>query len=134
MLRVLEFLPIEYDQLGIIRARSGNSSQYAAPGNIYRTRDDRYASIAAFAQTIFERLCKALDLEHLLADSHFIAREAIASVADSELGRVKMQGVVPRFSETPGTVRHAGPAQGEHNLQVWREAGFTDEQIAFMAA
>ena len=47
MLRVLDFLPIEYDQLGIVRGRTGNQSQYAAPGNVYQTLDGRWASIAA---------------------------------------------------------------------------------------
>ena len=53
MMRTLEFLAIEYDQLGAVRTRSGNRSQYAAPGNVYRTADDKWASIAA------------LDAEHL---------------------------------------------------------------------
>jgi crotonobetainyl-CoA:carnitine CoA-transferase CaiB-like acyl-CoA transferase len=187
MLRVVEFLPIEYDQLGVVRTRSGNSSQYAAPGNIYRTSDGRYASIAASAQSIFLRFCKALGLDQLpgdprfalnparvanrhaldgivgdaigkltlaelrerlvehevgfspindiadvFADPHFAARETIVSVPDSELGTVRMQNVVPRFSATPGRVRRAGPAQGEHNDEVWREHGFTDAQIALM--
>ena len=39
MLRTLEFLAIEYDQLGVVRTRSGNRSQYAAPGNIYANGD-----------------------------------------------------------------------------------------------
>jgi crotonobetainyl-CoA:carnitine CoA-transferase CaiB-like acyl-CoA transferase len=47
MLRLLEFSAIEYDQLGVVRGRSGNTSQYAAPGTIYRTADGRYTSIAA---------------------------------------------------------------------------------------
>ena len=37
MMRTLEFLAIEYDQLGAVRTASGNRSQYAAPGNIYAT-------------------------------------------------------------------------------------------------
>ncbi|MDQ2928059.1 MAG: CoA transferase [Pseudomonadota bacterium] len=185
MLRVLEFLPIEYDQLGIVRTRSGNRSQYAAPGNVYRTRDGKFASIAASTQSIFERLCAALGLGALLADSRFadnparvvhqslldeqvgaavaaltmqdlralfedhevgfspiqdiadvfvdpqlVARQAIVTVADSELGDVRMQNVVPRFSATPGEVRHAGPALGEHNDEVWRSVGFTATEIA----
>jgi len=189
MLRVLEFLPIEYDQLGAVRTRSGNRSQYAAPGNVYRTRDGRWASIAASTQSIFVRLCKALGLGHLPADPRFAdnmarvanrdaldeivaaaigahdlaglrerfaehevafspindiadvfadpqmqAREAIVAVPDSELGTVRMQGVVPRFSDTPARVRVAGPALGEHNDEVWRELGFDDAQIARMRA
>jgi crotonobetainyl-CoA:carnitine CoA-transferase CaiB-like acyl-CoA transferase len=62
MLRVMEFSAIEYDQLGAVRGRSGNTSQYAAPGNIYRTADGHCASIAASTQSIFERLCRALGL------------------------------------------------------------------------
>ena len=65
MLRTLDFLAIEYDQLGVVRTPVGNRSQYAAPGNIYATPDGKWASIAASTQSIFERLCAALGLEHL---------------------------------------------------------------------
>src|ERR1700753_3373630 len=72
MMRTLEFLAIEHDQLGAVRVASGNRSQYAAPGNIYATADGKWASIAASTQSIFERFCKALDLEHLITDPRFI--------------------------------------------------------------
>ena len=71
MFRVLDFLPIEYDQLGVVRQRSGNSSQYAAPGNVYRTREGRWASIAASTQRIYERLCTALNRTDLVSDPRF---------------------------------------------------------------
>ena len=45
--------------------QTGNRSQYAAPGNIYATNDGKWASIAASTQSIFERFCRALELEHL---------------------------------------------------------------------
>jgi crotonobetainyl-CoA:carnitine CoA-transferase CaiB-like acyl-CoA transferase len=32
-----------------------------------------------------------------------------------------MTGVVPRFAATPGTIRHAGPALGEHTDELLRE-------------
>ena len=187
MLRVLEFSAIEYDQLGAVRGRSGNTSQYAAPGNVYRTADGRYASIAASTQSIFVRLCTALGLDHLpaddrfaknpqrvahraeldaivggaigalslddlrqrlsaqqvgfspindiadvFADPHLLARDAIVCVDDAELGPVRMQNVVPRFSATPGSVRRGGPSLGQDNDQVWLEHGFTREQITLM--
>jgi len=189
MLRTLEFLAIEYDQLGAVRTRSGNRSQYAAPGNVYRTADGKWASIAASTQSIFVRLCAALGLDHLLQDERFAtnparvknykvldeivgaalgkltlaevretfarhevgfspiydiadvfddpqfkARQAIVAVPDSELGSVRMQGVVPRFSETPGTVRHAGPTIGEHNKEVYEGLGLTATEIARLKA
>lgn len=94
MLRVLEFLPIEYDQLGIVRGRTGSASQYGAPGNVYRTRDDRWASIAASTQRIFERFCDALGRRDLVADPRFSSnasrvanREALDEIIGREIGQ-----------------------------------------------
>ncbi len=72
MMRTLDFLAIEYDQLGTVRTASGNRSQYAAPGNIYATSDGKWASIAASTQSIFERFCAALGMQHLVSDPRFI--------------------------------------------------------------
>jgi crotonobetainyl-CoA:carnitine CoA-transferase CaiB-like acyl-CoA transferase len=184
MLRALDFLAVEYDQLGAVRTGSGNRSQYAAPGNIYRTKDGKWASIAASTQSIFVRFCAALGLERLLADSRFgdnpsrvahrdllddivagaigqltlaelrerldrhevgfspiydasdifddpqfAARGAIVQVVDGELGRLRMQCVVPRFSETPGAVRSSGPTLGEHNQEVYGALGLGAHEI-----
>ncbi len=71
MFRILDFLPVEYDQLGVVRARSGNRSQYGAPGNVYRTSDAQWASIAASSQSIFERLARAIGRPDLIADERF---------------------------------------------------------------
>lgn len=185
MFRVMDFLPIEYDQLGIVRGRLGNRSQYAAPGNVYRTRDGHWASIAASTQRIFERLCVALeltgvaedpryrtnpdrvrnrealdalvaeaigrhtldglaalldahsvgfspiyDIADIFRDPHIAAREGIVSVNDDELGPVRMQSVVPRFSATPGAVHHAGPSLGQHNDEVLGALGYSGTQQA----
>ena len=50
---------------------------------------------------------------------HFLDRDDIIEVDDPELGRTRMLGVVPKFSETPGAVEHAGPRLGEHNYQIY---------------
>lgn len=49
------------------------------------------------------------DAEDMLRDPHFAARKAIISVDDPVLGPTTMQGVFPKFSETPGGVRRAAP-------------------------
>ena len=189
MLRVLDFLAIEYDQLGVVRGRSGNRSQYAAPGDLYVTRDGKWASLAISAQSIYQRFCAALGLDALLTDPRFatnpdrvrncealdaivaatikkismaelrerldahevgfspiydisevftdpqlVAREAIVSVVDSELGELRMQAVVPRFSSTPGAVHHAGPALGEHNAEVYGELGVAAPELERLRA
>jgi crotonobetainyl-CoA:carnitine CoA-transferase CaiB-like acyl-CoA transferase len=40
-------------------------------------------------------------------------------VPDEDFGSVRMQGVVPRFVETPGEVRHSGRALGADNDDVY---------------
>jgi len=39
-------------------------------------------------------------------------------VMHPELGELAMQNVAPRLSDTPGKVTSAGPALGEHNLEI----------------
>jgi crotonobetainyl-CoA:carnitine CoA-transferase CaiB-like acyl-CoA transferase len=174
MLRCLDFLAIEYDQLNVIRERTGNLNAYSAPSDIYKTTDDQWIGLAVSAPTVFARFAQAIGRPDLLQDDrfssnsarlrnrdgieqivrdwfasrteveasdvlrknsvsfnriysiqdvfndeHFRAREAIVPVRDSELGLVRMQNVVPRFSKTPGNVWRAGPSQGEHNVEVF---------------
>jgi formyl-CoA transferase len=64
------------------------------------------------------RIFRAADM---FDDPHFAARQAIVTVPHPELGVLPMQNVVPKLSASPGAVRSAGPALGEHNDQVWGE-------------
>ncbi|QIE57249.1 CoA transferase [Pikeienuella piscinae] len=57
--------------------------------------------------------------EDMIADPHFKAREAIVEVDHPQFGKMKMQNVAPRLSETPGAVRHVGPELGEDNDYVY---------------
>jgi formyl-CoA transferase len=66
----------------------------------------------------------------MLADPQFAAREAIVEIDHPVFGRVKMQNVFPKLSDTPGAVRWAGPTLGEHTEAVLRErVGCAAEQI-----
>ena len=62
------------------------------------------------------RIFKAADM---LADPHFAARQAIVTVPHPDFGDLPMHNVAPKLSATPGSVRTAGPALGEHSDQVW---------------
>ena len=89
-------------------------------------------SIAAWTSTIDgEALADLLEKQgvpnghiyrapEMLEDPHFAAREAIVRVAHRSFGRLAMQNVVPRLSETPGKVVSAGPELAEHNDEVYR--------------
>ena len=59
------------------------------------------------------------DAAQIMADPHYQAREDIIDIDDPELGKTKMLGIVPKFSETPGAVEHAGPTLGEHNQHIY---------------
>tara|TARA_B100001146_G_scaffold110033_2_gene97179 strand:+ start:1233 stop:2360 length:1128 start_codon:yes stop_codon:yes gene_type:complete len=59
------------------------------------------------------------DAPQIMTDPHYLAREDIIDIDDPELGKTKMLGVVPKFSETPGLVQHAGPTVGEHNQHIY---------------
>ena len=64
-------------------------------------------------------VCPIYSMADVFADPHFAARQDIVEVEDPRVGAVPMPSVVPRFSETPGAVRHTGPALGEHNNDVY---------------
>ncbi len=59
------------------------------------------------------------DAPQIMSDPHYQAREDIIDINDPELGKTKMLGIVPKFSETPGAVKHAGPNVGEHNQRIY---------------
>ena len=68
--------------------------------------------------------------DEVLADPHYRARGSIATVADADLGPLRMQNVIGRLSETPGRIAHAGPRLGEHNRAVLvDELGFSPAEL-----
>lgn len=71
MFRVLDFLPIEYDQLGVVRTRQGNLNAYSAPSSVYKTKDDKWVTLAVSAPTVFRRLALAIGRPDLLEDARF---------------------------------------------------------------
>ncbi|MEZ5098968.1 MAG: CoA transferase [Thermoleophilia bacterium] len=73
----------------------------------------------------------AHDVAGIFADPHYRERGSIASVADDELGTIRMQAPAPRLGGTPGRIEHAGPPRGAHNDEVYRGLlGLTDDELA----
>jgi crotonobetainyl-CoA:carnitine CoA-transferase CaiB-like acyl-CoA transferase len=54
----------------------------------------------------------------MLADPQFQARASIVAVPHPEFPNLKMQNVVPKLSDTAGSVRWPGPALGAHTREV----------------
>jgi crotonobetainyl-CoA:carnitine CoA-transferase CaiB-like acyl-CoA transferase len=89
------------------------------------TVDEALAALAA-ADVPAGRIYSVADI---VADPHYRARDMIL---DAELPggtRVKMPGIVPKLSGTPGAVRWQGPALGAHTDSVLADLGRDAETI-----
>jgi crotonobetainyl-CoA:carnitine CoA-transferase CaiB-like acyl-CoA transferase len=71
MMRILEVLPIEWDQLGQVHEPVGNGNAYVSPSGMFRAGDGGWVSFTAATQNVFERLCRLIGREDLLADPRF---------------------------------------------------------------
>jgi Predicted acyl-CoA transferases/carnitine dehydratase len=54
----------------------------------------------------------------ILADETYRERESVVTVADPDLGEVRMQGVVPRLANHAGAFRTTAPRLGQDNALV----------------
>jgi crotonobetainyl-CoA:carnitine CoA-transferase CaiB-like acyl-CoA transferase len=70
----------------------------------------------------------------IVADPHYQARDMILASRLPDGTAVKMPGIVPKLSATPGEVRWAGPALGADTDKVLAELGFDVEQIVQLRA
>jgi formyl-CoA transferase len=173
---LMESTMADFELGGVVRQRSGSTLTGVAPSNVYPTSDGAEVIIAANADTVFVRLCKAMGRAELatderfathgargrnmdeldgiiadwsetlpcpellalldqhgvpagriftapdmLADPQYLAREMVQRVTSAQGWEVPMTGVVPRFTETPGRIRHAGARLGEHTDDVLGE-------------
>ena len=70
------------------------------------------------------------DIQDIFNDPHYAARQAMVAVDDPDLGTAVVQNVIPKFSETPGSVDFLGAAKGAHNNEVYiDELGYSREQV-----
>ncbi|WP_417662764.1 CaiB/BaiF CoA transferase family protein [Pseudomonas sp.] len=63
----------------------------------------------------------------IVKDPHYLARQMIETV-QTAAGPLKVPGVLPKLSRTPGRIGTGGPALGEHTDDVLAGLGLTDEQ------
>ncbi|MBO0603009.1 CoA transferase [Sporosarcina sp. E16_3] len=72
-------------------------------------------------------------IEDIFEDEHFKARENIVEIEHPRLGKMKMPGIVPKFSKTPGSIRSIGPDLGADNDTILKDlAGLSDEDIRLL--
>ena len=76
---------------------------------------------------------KIYTVRDIAADAHYAAREMIRNV-DTSSGPLKVPGVVPKLSATPGRIEGGGPTLGQHTDDVLHELGYDDARIAGLRA
>jgi len=120
----------------------------------FRTNQARLANVEALDEIVgawvaqrtqaecIDQLVKAevavapvADFKDLAEDPHLIARKALATIEDPELGTLRMPDVLPRLSDTPGRIRYAGLPMGVHNDEIYRgRLGLTESEVAELRA
>ncbi len=68
LLSMMGAMVIDYDQLGIVMKRKGNRSTWTVPRNAYRTKDDRWVAVSCAANTIAQRLFRAIGRDDMADD------------------------------------------------------------------
>jgi len=70
-------------------------------------------------------------IKDIFEDPQYKAREDIIEVPDKNLGTIKMPGIVPKFSKTPGQVKWGCPDLGANNEEVYKDyLGLSKEDVA----
>ncbi len=102
---------VNYDQLGLVQERAASRLPFTAPRNIYRTRDDKFMSVGGSAQSIFERLCTALEVPDLVRDPRFVDNQArlanvdaLDEVLQEAIGRFDRDQLMRRFVELEAAI------------------------------
>ena len=77
---------------------------------------------------------KIFSMADIAADAHYLARDMIRQVKLGDGTALKVPGVVPKLSETPGDIEWVGPALGEHTESVLAAHGYARAEIAGLRA
>ena len=122
-LKVLEWLPAK-----------GEYKEWTAVGGEYTVASDNTVSIPfvgaiSTAQRSPDEVIAALDaarvpvgriysVADIARDAQYLAREMIVQTRTAAGEPLKVPGIVPKMSATPGAIRHPAPRLGEHDTQL----------------
>jgi formyl-CoA transferase len=116
--------------------------------NEYKTDKDRAGNYLALADELSEIFGKKprdewlallekagvpagpiLDMQETFDHPQIQAREMAVEVDHPTAGRIKVLGIPPKLSETPGVVRRPSPLLGQHTDEILKEIGKSGEEI-----
>jgi formyl-CoA transferase len=111
-----------------LRAEHGDEINAIVADWCYRHTAREIEEILGAAEVPFSLI---YNVKEIVEDPHVVARGDIVTVEDPVIGPVRMQGVYPRLSRTPGAIREGAPRLGAHNDAIYRELlGLTEAEIS----
>ena len=105
-------------------------------------RDELYEVIDRWANGLpLEQLMQALtaaevpasriySAEDMFSDPQYLAREMLLEARLPDGKAVRMPGIVPKLSDTPGSADWVGPALGEHTDELLSQLGYDAAAVA----
>lgn len=66
--------------------------------------------------------------EDIVNDAQYLARDMIVEARTSDGSTLKVPGVVPKLSATPGRIAHPAPRLGEHTNEILAAAGWPERK------
>ena len=99
-----------YQISGDTPKRMGNRSNVAAPRGIYRTKDNKYISLSASMQSMWEKLAKTIGQKELITDHRFLTNTDRLNNNDN------LDDVISKFMRS---------SNRENLLKIFLDAGVT---------
>ena len=88
---------------------------------------DEVLSAMEKAEVPAGRIYTAADI---VSDPHYAARGMIENIIAGDGEPLKVPGIIPKLSATPGAIRSAAPKLGEHTEEILSGLGYTANQIS----
>ena len=102
---------VKYANSGSVNMRMGNQAVNTAPRNIYRTSEGNYVALSASMQSMFERLCRAIEMPELIDDVRFrdnesrvINRDDLNEILSGDFATVTRENVLSKMDDAGVTL------------------------------